>query len=55
VALERSREHFRSFDAQAYAIILDRRQSGLWNARVLRELILAETLQLANDAHGLAD
>jgi hypothetical protein len=54
MALEGSREYLCSLHAQADAVVLDCRKSSLGNTSVLRELILAKTLQLANDAHRLA-
>ena len=54
VALEGSRKDFSTLNSQADAIILDSRERCLWNARALRELVLAQTLKLANDAYGLA-
>src|SRR5712691_2849279 len=54
MALESSREHFCALHAQADAVVLDRRKSGLRNTCTLRELILAKALQLANDAYRFA-
>jgi hypothetical protein len=54
MALEGFREHLCAFDAKANAVVLDSGKSSLWDTRALRELVLAQALQLANDAHGLA-
>src|SRR5512134_3680238 len=54
MALEGLCEHLCALNAKANAIVLDGRKSGLWDTRALRELVLAQALQLANDAHGLA-
>src|ERR1035438_8643165 len=54
MALERSREHLCAFHTQSNAVVLDRRKGGLRNASALRELILAKSLQFANDAYRFA-
>src|SRR6266571_8376634 len=54
MALEGSREHLCAFHTQANAVVLDRRKSGLGDARALRELVLAKALELAGDAHGFS-
>ena len=54
MAFQGSREDLCALHAQANAVILDCRKSSLGDAGALRQLILAKTLQLANDAHGLA-
>ena len=54
MAFEGSRKDLCALHAQANAIILDCRKSGLGNTGALRQLILAKTLQLADDAHGFA-
>src|SRR3990172_1292775 len=54
MTLEGSRENLCALHAQADAVVLDRRKSGLGDPRALRELILAKALQLANDAHRFA-
>lgn len=55
MALERAREHLCTLYTKAYAIVLNGRKRRLRNARTLGQLILTQTLQLANDAHRLAD
>ena len=54
MALKGSREDLCALHAQANAVVLDSRKSGLGDAGALRELILAKALQLANDTHGFA-
>ena len=55
MALEGSRKHLGTLDPEADTIVLDRGKSGLRNASALSELILAQALQLANDAHRFTD
>jgi hypothetical protein len=55
MALERAREYLCTFHTKAYAIILNGRKRGLRNTGPLGQLILAQTLQLTNDAHRLTD
>ena len=54
MTFEGSREDLCALHAQANAIILDCRKSSLGNSGTPRELILAKTLQLANDTNGFA-
>ena len=54
MAFKGSREDLCALHAQANSVILDCRKSCLGDTGALRQLILAKTLQLANDAHGLA-
>ena len=49
MAFKGSREDLCALHAQANAVVLDCRKSGLGNTGALRELILAETLQLPKD------
>ena len=44
-----------AFDTQPNTIVFDSGKRCLGNAAQLRQLVLAEALQLANDANGLAD
>jgi hypothetical protein len=55
MALERSSKHLGTLNTQPDTIIFDGRQSGLGNASALRKLVLAQTLQLANDAYRFPD
>jgi len=54
MALEGFCEHLCALNSKANTIVLDGRKSGLWDTRAPRELVLAQALQLADDAHGLA-
>jgi hypothetical protein len=51
MTLERSRKNLRPLDPKADTIVLNRGKGSLSNARALGELVLAQALQLANDAH----
>lgn len=55
MALQRPGKNLRPLNSQVNATILNGRNGGLGNASELGELILAELLQLANDAHGVAN
>lgn len=53
MAAKRRREHLGAFNTEVDATILDTGNARLRNAAQLEELSLAESLKLANDAHGL--
>ena len=55
VATKRTRQYLGALDAQAHTIVFDRRKRGLWDAAELRQLVLAELLQFANDAYRVSD
>ena len=51
VALEGFRQHLGALDTKANAIVFDGGERGLRDACTLRELVLTQALQLANNAH----
>ena len=55
MAFEGFREHLCAFNAKANTVVLDGGKSGLRDTRALRDLVLAQALQLSNNAHGLAN
>ena len=55
VTPEGAGENLGAFNARANATILDCRDSGLRNSGCLSQLILAQFLKLAEDAHRLAN
>lgn len=54
VTAERSSKHLGALNAQPNPIALDGRQRRLRNATELRELVLAESLKLSDDAYRFA-
>ena len=55
MALERPGQDLGALDAEVRPAVLDRGNRGLGDARQLRQLALAELLELAKNADGLAD
>jgi len=55
MTLERARQNLGSLHTQANSVVLDGRKGGLGNPRALRQLILAQALELPNNAHRLPD
>ncbi|HEX9811496.1 MAG TPA: hypothetical protein VGA88_05345 [Burkholderiales bacterium] len=55
MALESTSKNLRALHTKANAIVLDGGNRGLRNARKLSQLILAEFLKFANDAHRFTD
>ena len=51
VALQRTGEHLRALNAKTDTIVLDCRNGGLWDPRELRQSILAQLLELADDSY----
>jgi hypothetical protein len=55
VATKRTRQYLGALNAQAHPIVFDRRKCSLWDAAELRQLVLAEVLQFANDAYRVSN
>ena len=55
MTLQSQGERLGALHSQPHAVVLDRRNRGLRNARALRQLVLTQALEFANDTHGLAD
>jgi len=55
MALQRLGENLRSLHPKAHTVIFDSGKGSLWYSRQLSELVLAQALKFADDAHGLAD
>lgn len=55
VTTERTGKHFRTLNTKANAIVLDGGKRRLGNTTQLGELILAQTLKLAQNAHRVAN
>ena len=51
MTLKRAGEHLCTLDTKPYTIVLNGRKRGLRNAGAFGQLVLAQTLQLANDTH----
>ena len=55
MAAQRIRQYFGAFDTEIDPAVLNRGNRRLRNTRQLRELILAQLLEFANDADRVAD